>query len=178
MQVAEFRHLKVLTANSTGDFTEELVLQYRSRLADLSPDSAAFSGWGPWTSVPVVTEAEADEAAAAEAAVPFDLNAYAQSRVGNAIRFGKKLGLDFAATCLLQGINKSPQLASVTAIMNPIKEVMDTGGLVQALQLLHALPLASYDETFITPAKVLAMVNDIEVFIGLPESEHLASGVI
>lgn len=179
-EIVQFRNLIVRTHNSTGDYSEELVAQYRSRLANLDGVSTGFGSWGPWKNIPSVTESEADAAAEEEASAPFDLNEYAKSRVRNAVLFGEKLKVDFASVCLLQGINESasPTLAQINAIMEPVNKVLQTGSLVEALQLLHTLPLGSYDSTFVTPAKVLQMVNSIEAFIGLPTSEHLMSGAI
>lgn len=97
-----------------------------------------------------------------------------QAQAAAAIAFGNKLLAQFAGQNLQLGITAAGKTKAVRVAMQDVTDCLTTGSLIEAIAELKAVPTASYDSTFITAARLLAAVNQLETFCGLPLSTSLS----
>lgn len=108
------------------------------------------------------------------AAVSDQLSAeFYRSIVTNAAAFGAQLIASFAADNVRLGITQAGMTTTVRLATADVTSALQTGSLYDAISAAKAIPSASYDSTFITASRILAFVNKIEDYLGIPRSTSL-----
>jgi HD-GYP domain-containing protein (c-di-GMP phosphodiesterase class II) len=101
------------------------------------------------------------------------LKEYVEKAVIDSINFGQNLLVEFGAENTLLGIVQSGELGRVINILQPIHAAISSGALSAAIEMAKSMPEENFDETFITPERILSCVNKMEAYLGLPLSEEL-----
>ena len=96
-----------------------------------------------------------------------------ESIVNEAQRFGFNLIISFAAENILLGISQLGMTTSVRATTAMVVNALMTGSLYDAITEAKAIPLENKDAIFVTDARLLAFINKIETYLGIPLSETL-----
>ena len=90
-----------------------------------------------------------------------------------AISFGQELITTFAAENIGMGITQTGMTTPVRTVTADIVSALATGSLYDAITAAKAIPIESYDSTFVTAARLLLFVNEIETYLGIPLSTEL-----
>jgi hypothetical protein len=93
--------------------------------------------------------------------------------VAAAKAFGDKLLVEFAAENVRLGITADNMTETVLSNMQGIISALTTGSLHAAIARAKALTADKKDVKYITDARLLAAVNKIETFLGIPLSASL-----
>ena len=93
--------------------------------------------------------------------------------ISDAILFGQRLTTEFAAENVLLGITQLNMTGTVLGHLVEVMEAVNAGSLYEAITRIRAVPSESYDATFITAPRLLAFINKIEAYLGLPPSGAL-----
>ena len=93
--------------------------------------------------------------------------------VTSATKFGQGLIVSFAAENVLLGITQAGMTTQVRTVTADAVDALSTGSLRDAITAARAIPETSYDSTFVTAARLLAFINKIEDYLGLPRSTEL-----
>lgn len=86
---------------------------------------------------------------------------------------GDNIVKDFIAENVLLGITQDGMTALVLERMDAVLAAIKTGSLYDAIAKVRAIPIENYDAKYITPTRLLAFVNRVERYLGLPVSEAL-----
>ena len=93
-----------------------------------------------------------------------------QEVIENAIYYGGRLLVEFAAENVLLGITQAGKTSEVMDKLAFVNDAISTGSLYEAIYRIKAVPVEDYDSTFITIGRLVLFVNKIEAYLGLPES--------
>lgn len=93
--------------------------------------------------------------------------------VSNAIAFGNKLVTKFAAENIAMGITQEGMTATVRARMTGVLNALQTGSLYDAMIEVRAIPPEHKDPKYITNARLLNFINQIEDYLGINRSLSL-----
>jgi len=132
-------------------------------------DADAYRGNG-WT---VLTQSEYE---ALEASlVPINARAMALASIKSgvlapAVAFGEALINDFTAENIMLGITQYGMTAVVLERMDAVLSALQTGSLYDAIVKVRQIPQSDYDSIFITGPRLLAFINKVETYLGLPLS--------
>lgn len=96
-----------------------------------------------------------------------------EAAISDAIIFGQHMLIKFAAENVLLGITQAGMTDTVRTVMAGVIQSLQTGSLLNAITLARAVPSGSKDATFITDARLLAAINDIEAYLGMARSTSL-----
>ncbi len=105
--------------------------------------------------------------------VPNTAHAYVSSVIKNAIQFGNQLLINYAAENVLLGITTEGKTGQVLTKLASVQLALQAGSLYEAITRIRATPTSEYDEKYVTANRLLAFVNKIETYRGLPLSETL-----
>jgi hypothetical protein len=90
-----------------------------------------------------------------------------------AIDYGNLLIREFASENILMGITQAGMTSTVRLVMSDVITALGTGSLYDAIHAARAIPVTSYDSTFITQARILQFINKVEAYLGLPPSGEI-----
>lgn len=90
-----------------------------------------------------------------------------------AVAFGNQVIEDFTLENMALGITSDDMTDTVLDNMAPIMAALRSGSLNSAMARIRAVPAEDKDVKYITDARLLAALNKIEQFMGLPLSEDL-----
>ena len=93
--------------------------------------------------------------------------------IENAIQFGHKLVVKFAAENVLLGITQAGKTKEVRESTATIVSALQTGSLYDAIDECRNVPAEDKDTTFVTDARLLGFVNEIEAYLGATLSTTL-----
>lgn len=96
-----------------------------------------------------------------------------EALVGKAMDKGAELIKKFAAENIRLGITQAGKTKVVRQAMAEATAALSTGSLYDAMDEMRAIPEDKKDATFITDERLLAAINEIEAYLGLPASEEL-----
>ena len=105
----------------------------------------------------------------AEAAKAFE----ASKRLDAAISFGQTLLREFTLENIKLGITQDGMTGVVLDRMQPALIAAQTGSLYELIARLRAIPDKDKDAKYITDARILAYINKIEAYLGLPLSKKV-----
>jgi len=86
---------------------------------------------------------------------------------------GQELISQFIKENLMLGITEAGKTSIVRKAMGEVFTALQTGALLDAIAELRAIPAELKDGVFISDARILAYINKIEEFCGLPLSENV-----
>lgn len=98
---------------------------------------------------------------------------YIEQVVSKAREFGNELIKQGAAENIALGITQAGMTNAVRKRLSEITNALMTGSLYDAITEARAVPAENKDTVFITDARLLALVNKLEAYLGLPLSEEL-----
>lgn len=87
--------------------------------------------------------------------------------------FGNDIIDDFAAENILLGITQAGLTNHIRKTCREVTDALRSGSLYDALYEVRQIPAEAKDSTFLTDARLLAFVNKIEAYLGLPLSTSL-----
>jgi hypothetical protein len=96
-----------------------------------------------------------------------------KNKIKAAIDFGEKITLDFTTENVLLGIAQDNMTSYVLERMSGVLAALQTGSLYDAIAKAKSIPVSSYDIKYITAARLLKFVNNIESYLGRPLSTSL-----
>lgn len=96
-----------------------------------------------------------------------------QSAVKRAMDFGDKLLMEFTSENVALGITQAGKTSAVRKALSEVVACLNTGSLYDAIAELKAVPASKYDAKFITDERMLAAINKIETYLGLPLSTDI-----
>lgn len=96
-----------------------------------------------------------------------------KKQVENIAAFSQDLLNQFAAENIAMGITADNKTEEVLDVMLPVMSALQGGAPTIAIKRAKAISEASYDAKYVTAARLLAYVNKIEAFLGLPQSNSL-----
>jgi hypothetical protein len=139
----------------------------REHIADSDATAYRDNGW----TVLSLAEYEALETSL----IPINAHAMALASIKSsvlapAVSFGELLMNDFTAENILLGITQYNMTAVVLERMNAVVIALQTGSLYDAVLKVRQIPQSDYDAIFITAPRLLAFINKVETYLGLPLS--------
>jgi len=142
----------------------------RESIEDSDADAYRENGWTVLTQV----EYETLEASL----VPVNAHSMALASIKSgvlapAVAFGELLMNDFTAENILLGITQYNMTAVVLERMGAVITALQTGSLYDAVTKVRQIPLSDYDTVFITDPRLLAFINKVETYLGLPLSSEV-----
>lgn len=96
-----------------------------------------------------------------------------QQAIADAMAFGQKILIDFRAENVAMGVLQDNMTGW---LLNKLSSVMDavlTGSLTEAIARLKAIPTVEYDGKYMTVPRMIAFINKIETYLGLPLTTEL-----
>lgn len=93
--------------------------------------------------------------------------------VSAATSFGQSIMISFAAENVLLGITQEGKTGEVLGKLSGVQLAVNAGSLYEAISRIRAINPADYDAKYITAARLLAFINKIETYLGLPISTEL-----
>ena len=86
--------------------------------------------------------------------------------IADAVSFGQRLLVKFAAENVLMGITQLGMTSAVRHALSDVVQCLQTGSLYDAMASVRAIPAENKDATFVTDARLLAFINSIEQYLG------------
>jgi len=99
--------------------------------------------------------------------------AIASAQLDAAIALGAGMIRKFTLENMALGITQAGKTGEVRKAMAEVISALSTGSLYDAMDEMRAVPAEAKDATFITDARLLAAIHQIETFLSLPLSETL-----
>lgn len=93
--------------------------------------------------------------------------------VDAASKYGSGLMTKFAAENVLLGITQEGKTGEILDKLSHVMSALQAGSLYEAISRVKAIPVEDYDTKYITAARLLSFINEIEVYLGIPISETL-----
>jgi hypothetical protein len=90
--------------------------------------------------------------------------------INDAAAFGQAITSEFAAENVLMGITQLNMTGVVMTALADVNDALLTGSLYEAISRIKALPSTAFDNRFITPDRLLVVLNKIENYLGIPLS--------
>jgi hypothetical protein len=97
----------------------------------------------------------------------------AEAAIQNAMNYGQQVMKEFAGENVLLGITQDGMTGTVRKNMSEVILALTTGSLYDAIDEARAIPEIQKDVKYITNARLLAFINKIESYLGVPLSESL-----
>lgn len=98
---------------------------------------------------------------------------YIEGVIARAIAFGQTLITAYAAQNVLLGITQAGMTSTVRERMAGVISALQTGSLYDVIAEAKAIPSGDKDATFITDARLLSFVNQVETYLGIALSTSL-----
>ena len=98
---------------------------------------------------------------------------FIRTKIDSAMDFGRDCIAEFAAENVALGITQAGMTGTVSDIFEKIVQALQTGSLYYAIDLAKAIPTEDKDATFVTDIRLLAFVNKLETYLGIPLSTSL-----
>ena len=86
---------------------------------------------------------------------------------------GQQIINDSATENIMLGITQAGKTSIVRKALREVVDCLVTGSLYDAIAEIRAIPQESYDSTFITPVRMLKIINKIETYLKQPLSTEL-----
>jgi len=142
----------------------------RQSIEDNEADAYRESGW----TVLSLSEYETLEASL----IPVNAHAMALASIKSgvlapAVSFGETVMSDFTAENILLGITQYEMTARVLEVMGAVVTALQTGSLYDAIAKVRQISPSDYDSIFITGPRLLAFINKVETYLGLPLSTEI-----
>jgi hypothetical protein len=96
-----------------------------------------------------------------------------EDTIREAITFGQDLIIRFAAENVLLGITQAGMTTTVRNVTADAVSALSTGSLYDAIAAVRNIPAEDKDAVFVTDTRMLAFINSIETYLGLPNSTEL-----
>lgn len=96
-----------------------------------------------------------------------------EDSVTNARHFGAQIIVEFAAKNVILGITADGMTGSVRKTCAEVIDCLLTGSLYDAINELRAIPTGSYDSKYITAARILIVINELETYLGVTLSTSI-----
>jgi hypothetical protein len=93
--------------------------------------------------------------------------------VADAVSFGQRLLIKFAAENVIMGITQDGMTTAVRHALSDVIQALQTGALYDAIASVRAIPQENYDAKYITAPRLLSFINNVEAYLGIPLSESL-----
>lgn len=94
-------------------------------------------------------------------------------KIQDAIDFGSMLLKQFSAENVLLGITQYGKTGEVLTKLSSVMSATIAGSLYEAIVRIKAIPPEDYDSIFVTDARLLKFVNQIESYLGITISAAL-----
>ena len=109
------------------------------------------------------------------AVVPADvpINLQVKRSIRSAMAFGLEVIENAATENVLLGITEYGMTATVIRVLGPTNAALTTGSLYHAIDEIRAILPEDKDDRFITDARLLATINEIETYLGLELSTNV-----
>lgn len=104
---------------------------------------------------------------------PFSIQEIVEGSITNAIKFGEKLLVTYAAENVMLGITQDGMTGTVIDRLGGVITCLQSGSLYDVIVRIKAIPPANYDPKYITAARLLTFINKVEDYLGLPRSTSL-----
>lgn len=157
------------------------------------PNSKGHFGWLAWNeTIPeikgtidsngvVIIPNQPERIVHHEATVSFEIEdvteeytkKYIENVVNNAKDFGSNLVTKFSVENILLGITQDQKTNHVRKTMSEVLLALSTGSLHDAIAELKAIPNSKKDSKYLTNARILKAINEIETYLNLPLTEGL-----
>jgi hypothetical protein len=92
--------------------------------------------------------------------------------IERAITFGSILQRDFVTENVMLGITQRGLTGHVRKTLREVKDALETGSLYDAIHEVRMLNPADFDDTILTPTRLLTFRNKIEEFVNVPLAEN------
>lgn len=96
-----------------------------------------------------------------------------EAAIEAATTFAYRLIRQFAAQNVLLGVTQAGMTGTIITILAPTLTALQGGSLYEAITRLRAVPVESYDATFITAPRILQTINAIETYLGITLSAEI-----
>ena len=139
----------------------------------INPDLSSVSGIASkyWKVVDgQVVEMSSGEKAVVDGAIS---QAYIETVITAAIKFGTSLMTKYAAENVLLGITQAGMTRTISGRISGILAALQTGSLYDAIAEAKAIPAENKDATFITNARLLVFINRVESYLGITLSTEV-----
>jgi hypothetical protein len=93
--------------------------------------------------------------------------------IREAMEFGSGMIVEFAAENVLLGITVESKTGEVLDKLSGVMLAVTSGSLYDAIAKIRAIPSESYDSKYITAARMLAFINKVEDYLGVPRSTSI-----
>lgn len=94
-------------------------------------------------------------------------------KISDTFAFCNKLTRDFVKENILLGITQYGMTSRVRQVTQEVEDCLLSASLIDAMSAIRRIPNESKDSRFITNTRMLAMLNKIESFLGMPLSPTL-----
>lgn len=96
-----------------------------------------------------------------------------ETSIRNAIKFGEKMLVTYAAENIMLGITQDGMTGTVIDRLGSVIVCLQSGSLYDVIARIKAIPVEHYDSKYITAVRLLSFVNKVEDYLGLPRSTSL-----
>ena len=93
--------------------------------------------------------------------------------IAEAVSFGSRQMIKFAAENVMLGITQAGMTTTIRNVIKDVVNCLQTGSLYDAITAVRAIPAENKDATFVTDARLLTFINQIEIYLKLPVSQTL-----
>lgn len=104
---------------------------------------------------------------------PIMIQEIVENSITNAIKFGEKLLVTYAAENVMLGITQDGMTGVVIDRLGGVITCLQSGSLYDVIVRIKAIPQENYDSKYITAIRLLSFVNKVEDYLGLPKSTSL-----
>lgn len=152
--------------------------KYHRTMAAVSPKFTGLSYKGSIVTLHLSEEPTVEEQAAFLAAdstfQDVDQAAYVLvHHLKPAVAFGKRMIEDFSTENILLGVTQAGMTNHVRRTASEIVDALHTGALYDAITEARAIPAEAKDPVFVSDARLLRLIDEIEKFLGDPISPSL-----
>lgn len=110
---------------------------------------------------------DADEAAKAAAEAADAPRKAVESAIRASMKKGNDLIEKFAVENVMLGITSDGMTGQVLDVMAPVSEALRSGSLYEAIDRIKAIAPEDKDAKYVTDARLLSAVNELETFLGV-----------
>ena len=96
-----------------------------------------------------------------------------ETSIRDAINFGQNVIIKFAAENVVLGVITANMTQTLRNNTLQVLNALQIGALYDAIAEIRAIPEGNRDDTFLTDARMLQVINDIETYLGIPLSTEL-----
>lgn len=163
----EHKYTFINAVNSTKLYRELQESFVADRLQHLNVDGEEVT---VYTTESLSSQEESNLEDIIMAHITTDVYAQIETAIKKASEFGQKLIMDFAVENVMMGISQAGKTKEVLAFLTPVKIAVDTGSLYAALEELNTLQATTLPaelSPFVTEARLQAMIDKIEKYLGV-----------